>query len=132
MNRQLIYESGKREKELKCVLRVIGVFIVIANLILQRYLNLVIGIILISLSFYRKEIYINHEAIEFVHKGLFLKHLDTLQISEITDIVIKDKKENTIICLISNFGLQKIIVDKNVSEKIVKYLLKENKKLKLD
>lgn len=131
MDTYLIYKSGRREKSLKVVLGIIGIFTVVVNFILHRYLKLVVGLTLILLSFYRKEIYINNKTIEFVHRGLFLKHIDTLQISDITDIVIKEKEEEMILCLINNYNLKKIIVDKNCSSKILEHLLEKNKRLQL-
>lgn len=130
MNRQLVYKCRKRESKLKFILRLIGILIVFNNLILYRYLKSILGFILIILTFYKKEIYLSGENIEFVHRGLFFRYVDILPISDIKDIVIKHKEEKTIICLISDYNFKKILVDINYANKIIEDLMRKNKNMR--
>lgn len=130
MNRQLVYKCRKRESKLKFILRLIGILIVFNNLILYRYLKSILGFILIILTFYKKEIYLSGENIEFVHRGLFFRYVDILPISDIKDIVIKHKEEKTIICLISDYNFKKILVDINYANNIIENLMRKNKNMR--
>lgn len=129
MYRQLVYKCRERENKVKITLVIIGVFILVGNLALHRYLKSVLGLILIIFTFYRKEIYLSKKNVGFIHRGLLFRHIDILPISDITDIVIKNKGENTIICLISDCNFKKIVLDSNKANKIVENLMKENKKI---
>lgn len=130
MNRQLVYKCRKRESKLKFILRLIGILIVFNNLILHRYLKSILGFILIILTFYKKEIYLSGENIEFVHRGLFFRYVDILPISDIKDIVIKHKEGKAIICLISDYNFKKILVDINYANKIIENLMRKNKNMR--
>lgn len=130
MNRQLVYKCRKRESKLKFILRLIGILIVFNNLILYRYLKSILGFILIILTFYKKEIYLSGENIEFVHRGLFFRYVDILPISDIKDIVIKHKEEKAIICLISDYNFKKILVDINYANNIIENLMRKNKNMR--
>lgn len=129
MNRQLVYKCRKRQSKLNFILRLIGILIVFNNLILYRYLKSILGFILIILTFYKKEIYLCGENIEFVHRGLFFRYVDILPISDIKDIVIKHKEEKTIICLISDYNFKKILVDINYANIIIEDLMRKNKNM---
>lgn len=132
MDRYLLYKNEKKENEIKVLLRIIGIFVFILNIVLNKYYKSIAILPLIYLSFYKKEVYICEESIEFFHKALFLRYIDVLYISEITDIVIKQKEEETVICIISGYKIKKIIIDRNDLSKVKIHLKKKNKNINFE
>lgn len=132
MNRYLLYKNGKKEDEVKVLLRIVGIFVFILNVVLNKYYKSIAMLPLIYLSFYKKEVYICEESIEFFHKALFLRYIDVITISEITDIIIKKKEEETVICIISGYKIKKIIIDGNDLNKVKTHLKKKNKNINFD
>lgn len=131
-DRYLLYKNGKKEDEVKVLLRIVGILVFILNIVLNKYLKSIVVLPLIYLSFYKKEVYICEENIEIFHKALFLRYIDVITILEITDIVIKQKEEEAVICIISGYKIKKIIIDRNDLNKVKGHLKKKNKNIDFD
>lgn len=130
---KIVIKENEKNRRLKIIGLVLGVFLVILGIKTRKTRELFIGIIFLYFTVYKKENTVTKDGVVYRHKGIFIDRKDSVDFSTLDRIIVYRAKDGKYIFYFDREDNPKgIKVEREYAESIVKLIESREDKVPIE
>ncbi|MCR2045182.1 hypothetical protein [Anaerosalibacter massiliensis] len=131
--RKIVINENNYNEKIRNLLVFLGLFLIIFSIRSKSWWKVIIGVVFIYFSIYKKKIFITEEGIEYNYKGIFFKHKEEINFSTLSHVtILKSKNEKYLFYFIKSDFAKKMEVEKEYVDSIVNLIESREDKIPIE